>query len=126
MSEMVDSILDGTKKALGIESDYDHFDPELIMHINSVFMVLYQLGVGPDDPFQIESEDNTWDEFLSDRLNVEAVKSYVYLRVRLIFDPPTTSFVGDSYQKMIDEYEWRLTVGAETPALGGEENEDVS
>ena len=126
MAEMIDSILNSTKKALGIEPDYEHFDPELIMHINSIFMVLHQLGVGPKEPFRIESENETWDEFLEDKTNLDAAKTFMHLRVRLIFDPPSSSFVAESYQKIIDECEWRLTVGAETTSIGGEEETDVS
>lgn len=121
MSEAIESILTSTKKMLGIQEDYTHFDPELITHINSVFMRLYQLGVGPSLPFIVVDEDDTWNDFLEDKTNLEAVKSYMYLKVRLLFDPPATSFVLENFQKMIDEYEWALNVGAETESIGGED-----
>lgn len=112
----MDSILNSIKKKLGIQEDYHHFDEDIIMDINSVFMVLNQLGVGPDEPFVIEDEYDTWDDFIDDT-RVEAVKSYMYMKVRLMFDPPTTGFLVESLNKQIAELEWRLNVQAETPKL---------
>lgn len=109
----MDSILTSIKKLLGIEEEYEHFDPDIIMHINSVFMVLTQIGVGPPEGFSIEDELSVWSDFISDTTKLEAVKSYVYLRVRLLFDPPTSSAAIESMKRMIDEYEWRLNVAAE-------------
>lgn len=105
-----DSILDGTKKALGLAPDYDVFDPDIIMHINSVFSTLNQLGLGPEEGFRIENADATWDTFLGDNQQLNSVKTYVYLRVRLIFDPPTTSFVMEALKEQLREYEWRFNV----------------
>lgn len=111
---MNDSILTSIKKLLGIAEDYEHFDTDIIMHINSVFMVLNQLGVGPATGFRIEDKTSTWDEFVEDELRFEAVKSYIYLKVKLKFDPPLSSAVIQVYNELIKEYEWRLNVAAET------------
>ena len=112
----MDSILNSVKKKLGIQEDYTHFDEDIIMDINSVFMILNQLGVGPDEPFTIEDKYDTWDDFIDDH-RIEAVKSYMYMRVRLMFDPPTTGFLVESLNKQIAELEWRMNVQAETPHL---------
>lgn len=108
---MDESILAEIKKVLGITEEYKVFDDDLIMHINSVFMVLQQLGVGPADGFQITGYSETWADFMSESdENLIGVKSYIAMKVRLIFDPPSSSFVLDSYKKLIDEFEWRLNV----------------
>jgi hypothetical protein len=112
----MESILTSIKKLLGITEEYDHFDPDIIMHINSVFMVLTQLGVGPSEGFRIEDELTTWDDFIStDDLRFEAVKSYMHMRVKLLFDPPLSNAVIESMNKMINEFEWRLNVAADPP-----------
>ena len=113
----MNSILTSIKKLLGIAKEYEHFDADLIMHINSVFMVLTQLGVGPTEGFRIQDEDATWDEFIQGKADIEAVKSYVYLKVKLLFDPPLSSAVIDSTNRMISEYEWRLNVAAESNSV---------
>lgn len=105
----MDSILTSIKKMLGIVEEYEHFDPELIMYINSAFMVLNQLGVGPIAPFTISDSEACWSDFASDG-DIEAVRSYVYLKVKLIFDPPSSSFVLESINKQIAELEWRMNV----------------
>lgn len=110
----MESILTSIKKLLGISEEYEHFDPDIIMHINSAFMILNQLGVGPSEGFSIEDETSTWTDFVSDMTKVEAVKSYIHLKVKLLFDPPTSSAVIESYNRMISEFEWRLNVAAET------------
>ena len=112
----MDSILNSVKKKLGIQEDYTHFDEDIIIDINSVFMILNQLGVGPDEPFTIEDEDAYWEDFI-ESTRIEAVKSYMYMRVRLMFDPPTSGFLVDSLNKQIAELEWRMLVQAETPKL---------
>lgn len=104
----MDSILDSVKKVLGIPSEYEVFDPDIIMHINTVFFTLSQLGVGPDGGFSISSKSDTWDFYISEGSNLEAVKSYVYLRVRILFDPPSSSYVLTSMENQIKELEWRL------------------
>ena len=110
---MDDSILDSIKKLLGFDPDYTAFDTDIMIHINSVIMGLEQLGVGNDN-YQISSKDDTWGNYLAGtNINLEAVKSFIYLKVRLIFDPPATSFTIEAYQKQIAEYEWRLTIQAE-------------
>ena len=109
----MESILTSIKKLLGITEDYEHFDADIIMHINSVFMILNQLGVGPKEGFSISDETATWNDYLPDGSNLEAVKSYIHLKVKLLFDPPLSSSVMESMQHMISELEWRLNVQAE-------------
>lgn len=109
----MESILTSIKKLLGITEDYEHFDADIIMHINSVFMILNQLGVGPKEGFSISDETATWNDYLPDTTNLEAVKSYIHLKVKLLFDPPLSSSVMESMQHMISELEWRLNVQAE-------------
>lgn len=110
---MTNSILDGVKKVLGVSEDDTAFDIDIIMHINSVFSTLHQLGVGPTEPFAIESSAEEWSTFLGDRTDLNSVKSYLYLKVRLLFDPPTTSFALESFNKQTEEMAWRLNVQAE-------------
>ena len=106
-----ESILTSIKKLLGISADYTHFDPDIIIHINSVFSILYQLGVGPKDKaYAIADASNIWSEFLVTKTNIESVKSYVYCKVRLIFDPPTASSAMEAAKDYIHEFEWRLNV----------------
>ena len=111
---MIDSILTSIKKLLGIAEEYEHFDADLIIHINSVFMTLAQLGIGPSSGFKIVDKSSTWDEFIEDKQDLEAVKSYVYLKVKLLFDPPLSSAVMEAMNRAISELEWRLNVSAET------------
>ena len=110
---MNDSILTSIKKLLGITEEYEHFDQDIIIHINSVFMILNQLGVGPSNGFSITDKTAVWSDFISEGTNLESVKSYIYLKVRLLFDPPTTSAVMESMNRMISELEFRLNVSAE-------------
>ena len=110
----MDSILTSIKKMLGISEDYTHFDTDIIIHINSALMVLNQLGVGPEKPAYISDQLNTWEETLGNIDDLEAVRSYIYLKVRIAFDPPTSSFVLESMNRQIAELEWRLNVQAET------------
>lgn len=109
---MDESILTSVKKMCGIMKEYDAFDLDFVMHINSVFMILYQMGVGPDTPFHIEDEEAIWGDFTSAE-NYDAVKSYVGLKVRLLFDPPSSSIHMESIKSMISELEWRLYTEAE-------------
>lgn len=106
----MDSILNTIKKTLSIEPECTDFDQELILHINSVFSVLTQLGVGPDEGFFIEDETEIWDDFIEDMKKIQMVKTYIGLKVRLLFDPPTTSFAIESIKNAATEYEWRLNV----------------
>lgn len=117
----MDSILTSIKKLLGIVESYTHFDADLIMHINSVFMILNQLGVGPPDVFRIEDDSARWDEFLTNGVELNLVKSYMHLKVKLLFDPPVSSIVAEAINRMISEFEWRLNIAAETPRIIGEE-----
>lgn len=113
--ESMDSILDSVKQMLGIEPDDESFDPELIMHINSTFMTLNTLGVGPDSAYSITGADNAWNEFFESKKDIEAVKSDIYLRVKLLFDSASMSAgLISAYQKQIDELEFRLMVQSET------------
>lgn len=107
---MMDSILTSVKKLLGVGEEYTHFDADIIMHINSVIFILTQIGIGPDEGFAITSKDQTWDDFLQGRINIESIKSYVYLKVRLLFDPPSNSFLVEAIERQISEYEWRLNI----------------
>lgn len=113
-----DSILDSTKRALGLAPTYDVFDPEIIMHINTVFMKLQQLGIGPPEGFMIEDTTPTWADYLGDNLQLNAVMTYMTLSVKMVFDPPGTSFLMTSYEKQISEYEFRLMVQQETAFSG--------
>ena len=114
MGEKMDNILSSIKKLLGIPTEETAFDSDIIMHINSVFMILTQLGVGPSDGFTISDDYGLWSDFIPDGQNLELVKSYMYMKVRLLFDPPTNSSVLTSMEKTINEFEWRLNVQAET------------
>lgn len=105
----MDSILTSIKKLLGIAADYTHFDGDIIMHINSAFSTLAQLGIGPRNGFSISGSSETWNQFIDDPL-VNSAKSYVYISVKLLFDPPTSSAVVDSYNKRLEEIAWRLSV----------------
>lgn len=109
----MDSILNSIKKMLGITEEYDTFDAILVMHINSVFMNLNQLGVGPNEGFSIIDETDKWSDFISEDPRLESIKSYVYLKVKLLFDPPMNSAVIDSVNHQISELEWRINVTAE-------------
>ena len=110
----MESILTSIKKLLGITEEYDQFDPDIIMHINSVFMVLTQLGVGPAEGFSIEDDTSVWSDFIQDVKKLESVKTYIYLKVKLAFDPPLSSAVIESMNRLINELEWRLNVAAES------------
>lgn len=98
---------------LGIDKDYEVFDTDVIIHINSAFMTLNELGVGPRSGFMISGSDEEWNKFLPEGIQLEGVKTYIYLRVKLLFDPPGNSFLVDAIEKQIKELEWRLNVKAE-------------
>jgi hypothetical protein len=110
------SILESTKKTLGIDAAYEVFDVDILMHINSVFATLNQLGIGPVDGYEIEDATPEWADFLGTDKRLNSVKSYVYLRVRLMFDPPSTSYLIDAMRKQAEELEWRLNVYREDTA----------
>lgn len=111
---MIESILGSVKDALGLEPSDTDFDNELIMDINSVFLIFNQLGLGPDSVYQIEDEKNTWDEFFGLDTEIPAVKTDLFMRVKLMFDSSTmTSGVINVYQEQIEELEWRLNLQVE-------------
>ena len=105
-----ESILVYVKKLLGIQSDYNHFDPDIIYGINAAFAVLTQLGVGPESGFSISDDSTKWDEFVSDTTRLSLIKPYVYLKTKMLFDPPASNVLTDSINKTISEYEFRLNV----------------
>ena len=114
---MNESILETIKRLLGGNIEGDYFDDELIIDINSTMSILTQLGVGPKDGFAITKDGNEdWESYIGDRQDIEMVKTYIYAKVRLMFDPPSNSFLVDSMKKLCDEFEWRLNVAIETPA----------
>lgn len=120
----MESILTSIKLLLGITEDYEHFDNQIVTHINSVLMILTQLGVGPPDGFIVKDKTDTWNEFIPDGKNLELIKSYVHLKVKLLFDPPSSSVVMESMNRMISEFEWRINAAAESSTQ--EVNEDES
>lgn len=108
---MTDSILNTTKKLLGIAEENTEFDLDIILHINSVFTILTQLGVGPSKGFFITDGSATWSDFIPEGEMMEAVKSYMGCKVRILFDPPTSSSATmQALQNMCNELEWRLNV----------------
>lgn len=109
----MESILTSVKKLLGIAEDYTHFDSDIIMHINTVFSILTQLGVGPSEGFSIEDEHASWTDFIGDNAKIEMVKSYMHHKVRLLFDPPQSSAVMEAMNRTISELEWRLNVAVD-------------
>lgn len=130
---MTNSIFLTVKKLLGVSEEYHAFDIDILTAINATFLTLNQLGIGPTLPFQLplmadlSSDDEeeswrdtdtvtlTWDDFLEDQKDyLAAVQTYVYQRVRLIFDPPTNSFLVDAIKKSCEEFEWRFTVQPKT------------
>jgi len=108
----MESILNTIKKLLGITTEYKVFDADLVVYINSAFSILRQLGVGPEDGFSISGADETWDDFITgDPARLRLVRSYVYMKVRLMFDPPTqSSALLESMKEQVREFEWRLNV----------------
>ena len=114
---MEDSILNTIKQMLGVETDSEDFDTDIIVWINSAFSILSEVGVVPSSGYRIESSDNTWDEVLGDALNFEDVKSFVYLKARTMFNPPSTSFALQAMSTELEELAWRIKV------KGGEDDE---
>lgn len=110
---MAESILTSIKKVLNLTEDYTAFDQDVIMHTNAVFSRLHQLGVGPDEGFMIEDKLPTWGAFLGDDARLNNIKTYVYLRVRMLFDPPTTGYHVEAMQNQIKELEWLINAHRE-------------
>lgn len=105
----MDSILLTIKKGIGIDPSYEAFDPDIIMHINSVLFILIQEGIGPKEGFNITGQDETWEDFLGEsNTKLSAVQSYVTLKTRLLFDPPQSGTLNEQITKLISELEWRL------------------
>ena len=120
----MDSILTSIKKLLGIEEEYTHFDADLIMHINSVLFILAQIGVGPSEGFAITGEDETWYNFMPEEtlVKVQSIKSYIYAKVRLMFDPPTSTTAMTALKELIAELEWRLNITPIPTQIDSEED----
>lgn len=114
---METSILTSTKKLLGIDETFDAFDLDVMTFINAAFATLTQIGVGPVDGFMIESVDEEWADFVTDIQQLNQVRNYVFLKVRVLFDPPSTGYLVDSMQKQINEAEWRLNGLADFPEV---------
>jgi hypothetical protein len=112
--EVNDSILRTVRKMIGPSHDCDVFDVDLISHINTIFSTLNQLGVGPKEGYEITGETETWSDFIGSDKRFNAVKSYMYLKTKLLFDPPASSVVLASMEKLALECEWRLNVNAES------------
>ena len=110
---MENSILEDISKLLGVQVDEDFFNTDILIHINSAFNQLCQLGVGPDTPFRITTGNETWSDFMPNISDYENIKTYIYLYVRLIFDPPTSGFVTDAIKARMAELEWRMYVQAD-------------
>lgn len=127
---MCDSILQTIKKLIGIDENYNVFDMDLIVAINSSFMILNQLGVGPDKPFFIKGPSETWKDFFGDDEIFELAKSYIYLRAKLLFDPPSSGVLHEAIEREISEFEWRMHVQAdyndskEDQGTGGDVGDD--
>lgn len=115
------SILISIKKLLGIDKDYVQFDQDIIININSALMSLMQLGVGPQSGFKIRGEEETWNDFIGERIDFESVKTYIYLKVRLTFDPPQSSYLIENIKEQLKEIEWRLNFQAEKSGVLKEE-----
>lgn len=111
---MEESILNSIKKLLGLSKEYEAFDTDIIIHINTAFMILNQLGVGSKDIFKIQDANSVWSDFLPNSENLESVKTYIYLKVKIVFDPPLNASVLESMKQTINELEWRLNVETES------------
>lgn len=118
-----DSILLTIKKLIGMDENYNAFDVDIIIAINGSFMILNQLGVGPDDPFSITGSEETWRDFSETIGQNELVKNYIYLRTKLLFDPPTTGVLHEAIERQIAEFEFRLMVQSKNK--GGDEDDPV-
>lgn len=117
------SILNDIKSMLGPTYDDESFDTDIIIYINSTFTILRQLGVGPKDGYHIKDKNNIWSEFVKDIEGLDAVKTYIYLKVKLVFDPPLNASLVESFNTQVKELEWRLNVSVESDPIGGENNE---
>lgn len=114
-----ESILDSVKKDLGITVEYTHFDPDIIMGINSALAILTQLGVGPSSGYRIHDRDNEWSEFLENDPRLEMVKSYVAKKTKQFFDPPQTGPLASALDQVLKELEWRINIAVDPKTNGG-------
>lgn len=106
---MEESILKSVKKTLGIEADFTAFDVDILMHINSVFSVLHQIGIGPENGFAVTDDTAVWADFYAADNWYNMIRTYVYLKVRYLFDPPNTGYLVTAMKEQIEEYETRLS-----------------
>ena len=113
----MDSILESIKKLLGIPKDYTAFDVDVIMHINTAFAILNQLGLGPEGGYGIEGYDDVWDDYIVS-YNMSMIKTFIYLKVRLAFDPPSSTALIESMQRTLDELTWRLELEGQNGSSG--------
>lgn len=111
---MSESILDSVKKLIGTPVDDTSFDADIILHINSVFMVLNQLGIGPVNGYTITDKTPKWSDYVAETANLQGLKTYMVLRVKALFDPSSTSFTQDAFQRQVAEFEWRLVLQRES------------
>jgi hypothetical protein len=111
---METSILTSTKKVLGLDEGYDAFDPDIVMFINAALSTLSQLGIGPEDSLVISGPDDEWDDLFIPDNQLSLVKTYVFLKTRMLFDPPGTPFLTNAMKEQLQEYEWRLQAFVET------------
>ena len=114
MDPNTDSILVSIKKMLGLDDDYTPFDTDVLIHINAAFMTLCQMGIGPKEGFTVTDDSQIWDDFLTNKVMLGGVKTWVYLQVKMLFDPPANSFVMDAYKTQAEQILWRLNVQAES------------
>lgn len=110
---MDNSILTTIKKLLGLPEEVEHYDMDIIVHINSTLFTLSQIGVGPTNGFSISDKDAVWSDFVSSEQNLEAIKSYIFIKVRILFDPPASSAALNALTEAAKEYEWRLQVATD-------------
>ena len=110
----MESILTSIKTMLGIMEEYTHYDAAIIMHINSALMDLKQLGVGPEEGFIIEDDSSSWEEFVGEQPKLQAVKTYIYLKVKLDFDPPLNASLLAAMQRRLGELDFRLNAESES------------
>lgn len=121
----MDSILTSIKKDLGIMEDYTHFDADIIMGINTAFSILTQLGVGPSNGFSISDKNSVWTDFVADTSRLEFIKTYVSKKTKMIFDPPTSSSVMESMNRILSELEWRINVAVDPSNTNGADYSNV-
>lgn len=114
MDPTIESILTSIKKMLGLDDDYTPFDVDILIHINSAFMTLCQMGIGPKEGFTVTDKSQVWGDFLTNKVALGGVKTWVYLQVKMLFDPPSNSFVMDAYKTQAEQILWRLNVQAES------------